>query len=576
MSSTVKLTSVRFVKRVSNGASLSKYGYIGMMQSNADAIIAAPWIMSSSLQSYITLTTNQITKTDGVFNDETASWTTKPTYTAYMADIYDCFAQAGDAVARNATICGYAGCVAYRFKLPTSASANALQSIELSLQRDRYLRAGVRIGLQLSNSDTPSEVWSVIRGEDQGCVRSQSTSPGQDIVGVSSFGFLGQPDTPNLVASQSAAGTITFDTSTAFSDAMSYAYLWCYITLEDPAAYWNMYSETAKRQYYIEGSAMLIADGCSFTFESAPATQTSTGIIVRTFGSFSLNYSPSPTDGMSDYRIHPCVASDWFAASRDGSPMCGIINGDNGSVFSPEMDPDNPNLSPNSDYVSSDPRCGLISCYSALLDDRLVRCDMSGQLSLRNSAKAGFSVGIGTNYTISDGTYTITGGPCFIARKKLLVPFSLPLSFTAKSIDLYWTRDVYFKGPENFMVRCNVWIRRGGGLNYSDASLQRHELWTAESTSVDEWTLVDSFLADPKSSGERNSRRLPYDVGSGLHTLLFTVFFDQDSITFESDGTPSIPLIGSGFTNITLSTQGFLKYHGAFDGGWDPRVTLKS
>ena len=134
---TVKLPFIRFVKRVSNGASLSKYGYIGMMDQNADLIQSAPWVLAQSPNS-VTLTTNQLTKTDGIFDSTTGAWTTQPTYTAYMADTYDCFKQAGDAVARNATMCGYAGCVAYRFKLPTSETANALNSISLALQRDRY------------------------------------------------------------------------------------------------------------------------------------------------------------------------------------------------------------------------------------------------------------------------------------------------------------------------------------------------------------------------------------------------------------------------------------------------------
>ena len=118
-------------------------------------------------------------------------------------------------------MCGYAGCVAYRFKLPTSETSNALNSISLALQRDRYLRAGVRIGLALSDSDMPSDDWSVVRGEATGCVRSESTAPSEGVVGVSSFGFLGQPDVPYLTASRAVSGVITFDTSTAFAAATS-------------------------------------------------------------------------------------------------------------------------------------------------------------------------------------------------------------------------------------------------------------------------------------------------------------------------------------------------------------------
>ena len=126
MSATVKLESVRFVKRVSSGGSLSKYGYIGMMERNALALQSAPWAQSNAAGDAVTLTTNKLTKTDGVWDSSAGKWTTKPTYTAYMGDTYDAFAQAGDAIAANATMCGYAGCVAYRFTLPESESANPL------------------------------------------------------------------------------------------------------------------------------------------------------------------------------------------------------------------------------------------------------------------------------------------------------------------------------------------------------------------------------------------------------------------------------------------------------------------
>lgn len=284
MSATVKLPFARFVRRVSSGASLSKYGYIGMMQDNAAALESAPWTMATNPADQVTLTTNQLTRTDGVFDATAAKWTTPPTYTAYMDSIYDAFNQAGDAVARNATMCGYAGCVAYRFTLPTSDGDNALETVTLTLQRDRYLRAGVRISMQLSDSVTPSDDWSVIRGEASGCVRSSSTTPGEGVEGVASWGFLGQPDAPYLTASKAASGVFTADTSTAFADAADFDYLWVYITLEDMAGRWNLYTADNIRQYYIEGSAMLVSAECSFTFSNAATdTPSATSITPSSF-----------------------------------------------------------------------------------------------------------------------------------------------------------------------------------------------------------------------------------------------------------------------------------------------------
>lgn len=576
MSATVKLPYIRFVKRVSNGASLSKYGYIGMMEQNADAIQSAPWVAASSPVDSVTLTTNQLTKTDGVFNTETNIWTTLPTYTIYMSDLYDCFKQAGDAVARNATMCGYAGCVAYRFKLPTSETANALNSISLALQRDRYLRAGVRVGLALSDSDMPSDDWSVVRGEATGCVRSESTAPAEGVVGVSSFGFLGQPDVQYLTASRAASGVITFDTSTAFAAAASYQYIYLYITLEDPAAYWNLYKENEQRQYYIEGSAMLVADNCSFTFANAPAETTPIEIVI---GYESTNAETNNQYIPQDLKPHPVAASDSIVVSTCGAPV--LMTTDGQKTIG--MD----GYAPGSTFESigsGDPETvGVPFAYSMFYHDNLVRCPAQDSGSLIIKPAASFSVSF---YLTPGEDYGPTISPPLVAiqRKKVLVPFTLPNAFKPRKVKFDWTGyGSTNQVTSDITLRHNVWLARN--KDYSNAygwnTLQKHELYTAEKSSVGDFVLLGSFLHNySESTAHSETVEFPSIIDRGPHTLLLTLFFDMDQLTYGSNGNVVGPLsvyrgIVFGLRNPTIyGEENSMYLNGAMQDGWSPTITL--
>jgi len=267
MSTTIKLPYIRYVRQVSNGSSRSKYSFLAMMRENAAALETAKWALAKSKTAELTV--NQLTRTDGVFNPDTGEYTTVPTYTAYLDDRYDCFCQAGDAVKSRASLCGYAGIVAYRFTLPTT-NPGAIDSLSLRIQRDRYLRSGVRAVAVLSNSATPSDDWSVIRGTASGSIVSPSVEGGEES-GIESFGFLGQPDVAYLLAGRADEGTLTFDAEhfPALENAASYAYLYIYLSPEDLAGSWTWYNETDPRSYYIEGSAILVPADTTFTFATA-------------------------------------------------------------------------------------------------------------------------------------------------------------------------------------------------------------------------------------------------------------------------------------------------------------------
>ena len=319
----MQLPYIRFVKQVSNGGSFSKYGYIELMQRNAKAIQTAPWRQAKCAPNEVTLTVNQLTRTDGVADEETGLWTSLPSYTAWLDDRCDAFAQAGDAVSRAGTMCGYTGCVAYRFTLPNS-SPSAMTSLSLALQRDRYLRAGVRIALQFSDDPTPSDDWDGVIHPSASSATvhvSPSTAAEEGTVGVQSWGVMGQPDIPYLLAGRAAGGSyaITDSDFAAMAAAASSTYLYVYITLEDGAGYWEMYSASEPRYYYIEGSAVLVPAQCEFGFAD------SASVVGETW----ISSLPKPMEAARDVMMHAIVdRSEVVAHSPDGFrmvPMAGII-----------------------------------------------------------------------------------------------------------------------------------------------------------------------------------------------------------------------------------------------------------
>ena len=265
MGNILKLPCTRFVRQVSNGVAMSKYGYIGMMQKNAEAIKSTPWRKAVCNADDVALTVNKVTESDGVWSSDTGMWEKKPTFSAFLKDNYDCFKQGGDAVKETGTFCGYLGMVAYRFMLPT-VNPGAIEELRLMIQRDRYLRSGVRVAIEINSNAAPSDDWATIRGEKTGMYVTPSTS--STVLGVSSWGFMGQNDVPWLLASRAIDATLTVsaDDFAGLADAAAGKYLWLYMSIEDPVDYWELYSSTEERYYSIEGSAALVASCCEFAF----------------------------------------------------------------------------------------------------------------------------------------------------------------------------------------------------------------------------------------------------------------------------------------------------------------------
>ncbi len=267
MSTNLNLPCVRFVKRVTNGAFYSKYSYLSMMAQNAAALESAPWRMAGTPVREVTMPVNKVTQTDAEY-DESGVMTKAPSFTAFTSEAFDAYQQGGDARAETAMMCGYAGCVAYRFNMPASASSVPLESVSLLISRDRYCRAGVRVAVVLSNTATPSDDWAVVRGTGSGAIVSAHTA--SDVDGVASWGFLAQSDIGNLISSRAAESALVFNaTSFPALATTGKTYLWVYLTLEDYTSYWTMYNATDPRYYSIEGSARLVASASSFVFASS-------------------------------------------------------------------------------------------------------------------------------------------------------------------------------------------------------------------------------------------------------------------------------------------------------------------
>ena len=277
--STLNLPCVRFVKRVTNGALFSKYSYLSMMAQNAAALESAPWRMAGTPIREVTMPVNKVTQTDAEY-DESGVMTKAPSFTAFTSDAFDAYQQGGDARAETAMMCGYAGCVAYRFNMPASASSVPLESISLLISRDRYCRAGVHVAVVLSNDAAPSDDWAVVRGTGSGAIVSAHTS--SDVDGVASWGFLAQSGIGNLISSRAAESALVFTASSFPALATTgKTYLWVYLTLEDYTSYWTMYNATDPRYYSIEGSARLVAAASSFVFSSTVAGDAETWTLAK-------------------------------------------------------------------------------------------------------------------------------------------------------------------------------------------------------------------------------------------------------------------------------------------------------
>lgn len=258
-----KLPYQRFVRQVSNGYARTKYSYQAMQQDLLQLLKSAPWKIAVCPRNQVTTVPNKVAATDAGKSEDGTS--TPPSYTVYVDDKYDAYKQGGDAVVEEATMCGYAGMVAYRFKLPPN-QASGITRVKLGFQRSRYLRSGLRVALQLSDSDTPSNLWDTIRGDAAGSIVSEHETSAEE--GVKSWGVFSQRY-GTLIESQASDGELVFASADfpALATTTRYKYMYVYVSVEDYEDWWPLYDATTPRYYSIEGSAQMVGAVCEVTFE---------------------------------------------------------------------------------------------------------------------------------------------------------------------------------------------------------------------------------------------------------------------------------------------------------------------
>ena len=272
--STLNLPYRRFVRQVSNGYARTKYSYLAMQSDLLAALKIAQWREARCAVNEVTTVPNKVTATDAE-TDEEGNIVSPSTFSAFIDDRYDAFKQGGDAVPSEATMCGYAGMVAYRYELPSGYTSD-ISRVSLRFAAARYLRSGLRVAVVLSNVSTPSDDWTTIRGDGAGAIVTPHSAA--NVIGVSSWGFLGQPDAETLLESRARDAELVFDASdyAALGTSTRYSYMWVYVSLEDYEDYWELYDGKTPRYYSIEGSAALTGAVCAVTFDGSVSAATTT------------------------------------------------------------------------------------------------------------------------------------------------------------------------------------------------------------------------------------------------------------------------------------------------------------
>lgn len=243
MATTLTLPSTRFTAQVNTGSPEAKANYKALAQRNALALEECPWADAASDAAKPSLVEHDFTAT---FSDEK----------------YDAFLMTGSYNSTANTEIAFAGMVAYRFKLPAAylSGSASLVSASVMLTRDRFLLPGLRVSAVLSDSETPSTDWEVVRGDAEGCVKLAE--------------LLANPAS-RITAAEQATGAVEVDL--AGLDATKRAYLWIYLTVENYTATWTWYSSTQHRLYAIEGSGMVISQSSSVTFSADVAPDSGGG-----------------------------------------------------------------------------------------------------------------------------------------------------------------------------------------------------------------------------------------------------------------------------------------------------------
>ena len=449
---TLNLPFRRWVAQVSTGAPRSKSTFLALMAENLSALQACPWREAADVPVALT------------GHDFTAS---------YLSDAFDAYKMTGNYDTATMTEIGYAGMAAYRFKVPADATTRsvALSSVALPISRDRFLRSGVHVGVELTDRETPSGDWATVRG-----------------AGDLSQTGLSQSTVANLLAGDVGSDTLTVDLSGITGSGNPQPYLWVYLTLEDYTDAWEMYDAKEKRLYAIEGSAMLVGGSAEVTFAGDVTPDELADAL------------PVVADGVLP-RLTGEV-SGIFATVRRG-------NGD-GIAFE-DAPPD---------ATGADGGMGLHALYADLL---------LGRMESVPTSKVPGSARPGVGFTVTRGTMSVPGGtqgtdvvaPAWrLAISVLLVPFVRP-GGRFSSLSLAWDAPT----PASGTIR--AYLAPGKYIEKPEASELSAAAFFTGDDPPDGWLPLGEFAASAGSATLALPAPPPVPQ---LATLLLAAWLPQASV----------------------------------------------
>lgn len=457
----------------------------------------------------------------------------------------------------------YANAACYVFTLPDMSAYPNLTAVKVRVTSDPYNSSGVRLAVHVSDSPTIPASCSVAR---EGIAHAEGVMPRESRLGGDGKTYW-----------YAATGNVDIQ----IASVNLKKYLFVVVGLEN-------YSTT--RGDWLEGSAFIdpiveiVTDGEITGWNEGvveDATE-SRSIVVREAGSFGLLHGSE-----QDVPCQLSLGSDYCIASQSGGPAHVAQRDSEGNITGWNTGTDfssgNLDMSENSRFNNG--RMGISTCYAQFREDKMTRCPLGFNIlktTLSPVIGASWCCGPGIDYRYYSSDPTrIFFGPSVIARKKLLSVFSLPLDFKARKIKLEWRVE---KGGNIWCsimkMKHNLWIHPGvSTMDYGLASLQRHELYTGELDKVSEWhklVSVDEYIYSAEATTVTHIFDLPFQIGAGPHTLLFTVYADQDARPedfAQADG--DVFPVGTGWVNPTVrSAENILIFGGAIEGGWDPTVIL--
>lgn len=182
---------------------------------------------------------------DAFVNLKTAAWVASPWTVAgsfpdhqgtalASSDQYDAYAFCGDHDSVSGSHRAFAGCVAYRIKLPAGAFAGGvlIKSVAVTVNGDPYLLGGARLACVNNSTATPETDWATLIA---GSVNATQVAKRTAVISGGTTTWYAASEAKTLVLS--------------VNGVQATQYLWVYLALEDYT--------TAHRLPWVEGGAAL-------------------------------------------------------------------------------------------------------------------------------------------------------------------------------------------------------------------------------------------------------------------------------------------------------------------------------